>query len=65
MLDHNSWCFKFKKELSVVPGRWSMIHDDEESGRQVAGWLAGSRNDDDADDNFQQLPTFVVRPSLQ
>lgn len=42
-----------------------MIHDDEESGRQVAGWLAGSRNDDDADDDSQQLPTFVVRPSLQ
>lgn len=40
ILDHNSWCFKFKKELSVVPGRWFVIHDDEESGRQVAGWLA-------------------------
>lgn len=37
--DHNSWCFKFKKEQSVVPGRWFMIHDDEESGRQLAGWL--------------------------
>jgi hypothetical protein len=28
-------------------------------------WLAGSRNDDDADDDSQQLSTFVVRPSLQ
>ncbi len=39
ILDHNSWCFKFKKEPSVVPGRWFTIHDDEESGRQLAGWL--------------------------
>jgi hypothetical protein len=30
--------------------------------KNLAGnWLAGSRNDDDS----QQLPTFVVRPSLQ
>jgi hypothetical protein len=35
------------------------------AGKWLAGWLAGSRNDDDADDDSQQLPTFVVRPSLQ
>jgi hypothetical protein len=34
--------------------------------KNLAGnWLAGSRNDDDADYDSQQLPTFVVRPSLQ